>query len=111
MMKYQPLLFIKTPSYAVELTAAKQQEPELEESTSIYEKPLPNNIVNSLIAHQLRFFARPVAKNRMLLVVLKNGERLIGTIEHLNGIDVVMKVFEQKIIVNANDIATIHATR
>lgn len=108
-MKYRPLLFIKTPSYAVELTAAKQQE--LEESTSIYEKPLPNNIVNSLIAHQLRFFARPVAKNRMLLVVLKNGERLIGTIEHLNGLDVVLKVFEQKMIVNANDIATIHITR
>ncbi len=108
-MKYQPLLFIRTPSYAVEITAAEQRE--LEESTSIYEMPQTHSIANSLIAHQLRFFARPAVKPRVLLVVLKNGERLVGTIEHLNGTDVVMKVFEQKMVVNANDIATIHASR
>ncbi|MCT6925886.1 MULTISPECIES: 4-diphosphocytidyl-2C-methyl-D-erythritol kinase [Bacillales] len=108
-MKYQPLLFIRTPSYAVELTEIEQQE--LDESTSIYEMPQTQQITNSLIAHQLRYFTRPVTKNRILLVVLKNGERLVGTIEHLNGTDVIMKIFEQKTIIPVNDIATIHASK
>ncbi|MEC1178802.1 4-diphosphocytidyl-2C-methyl-D-erythritol kinase [Metasolibacillus meyeri] len=108
-MKYQPLLFIRTPSYAVELTAAEQQE--LEESTSIYEMPQTNQMTNSLIAHQLRYFARPVIRNRVLLVVLKNGERLVGTIEHLNGADVVMKVFEQKTVISVKDIVAIHTSK
>ncbi|MEO4054268.1 4-diphosphocytidyl-2C-methyl-D-erythritol kinase [Solibacillus sp. CAU 1738] len=108
-MEHEPLLFIKTPSYAVQL--AINESTLFDESTSIYEIQAPRVIENALIAHQLRFFARPTKKDRVLLVVLKNDERLVGTVERLQGVDVTMKIFEKKVIIDGNDIVAIYVSK
>lgn len=108
-MEHEPLLFIKTPSYAVKL--AMNESAFFEESTSIYEMQAPRVIENALIAHQLRFFARPTKRDRTLLIVLKNGERLVGTVEALQGVDVTVKIYEQKVVIDGNDIDAIYVSR
>lgn len=90
-----PLLYIQTPP------PARQIE---DESTSVYVKKEP---VPSLIMHQLRFFSRPINKDRQLYFQLKNGEHLIGVIENVNGEEVLVSAFEQKIWLAAGSIAYI----
>lgn len=107
-MERRPLLFVRTPTYAIEVPPAQYIE---EIITDITEEQLEEAvIVQPLIAHQLRFFARPEAKNRLLHIILKNGERLIGTIEAIEGTNVIMHIFEQKTIICANDIVSIYAS-
>lgn len=90
-----PLLYIQTPP------PARQIE---DESTSVYVKKEP---VPSLIMHQLRFFSRPINKDRQLYFQLKNGEHLTGVIENVNGEEVLVSAFEQKIWLAAGSIAYI----
>ena len=87
-----PLLYIQTPP------PARQIE---DESTSVYVKKQP---VPSLIMHQLRFFSRPINKDRQLYFQLKNGEHLTGVIEKINGEEVLVSAFEQKIWLAAGSI-------
>lgn len=93
-MEY-PILYIHTPPPARQID---------DESTSIYVRKEP---VSSLILHQLRYFARPVNKDRQLYLQLKNGEHLAGTIEKIKGEEVLVKALEQKIWLAAESIAYI----
>lgn len=89
----EPLLYIQTPP------PAKLVE---EASTSIYIKKEP---VASLILHQLRFFSRPLNKERQLYFQLKNGEALVGSIEKLRGEEVLVRAYGQEIWIAAQSIA------
>lgn len=75
-----------------------------DESTSVYVK---KQEVPSLIMHQLRFFSRPINKDRQLYFQLKNGEHLMGIIEKMKGEEVLVSVFEKKIWIAAESIAYI----
>ena len=88
-------MYIQTPP------PARQIE---DESTSVYVKKQP---VPSLIMHQLRFFSRPINKDRQLYFQLNNGEHLIGVIEKVNGEEVLVSAFGQKIWLAAESIAYI----
>ncbi|WP_431029257.1 4-diphosphocytidyl-2C-methyl-D-erythritol kinase [Lysinibacillus sp. LZ02] len=90
-----PLLYIQTPPPARRIE---------EESTSIYVK---KESVPSLIMHQLRYFSRPTNKDRPLYFQLKNDEHLVGTIEKLNGEEVLVNALEQKIWLAAESISYI----
>ncbi|WP_332650376.1 4-diphosphocytidyl-2C-methyl-D-erythritol kinase [Lysinibacillus sp. 54212] len=95
-MEHLPLLYIPSPPPAKQITE--------EESTSIYVKKEP---VQPLILHQLRFFSRPINKERQLFIKLKNGEKLIGVVEKLNGNEVLVNTFQQKIWLDAESIENI----
>lgn len=75
-----------------------------DESTSIYVKKEP---VSSLILHQLRYFARPVNKERQLYLQLKNGEHVTGTIEKVKGEEVLIRALQQEIWLSAESISYI----
>ena len=75
-----------------------------DESTSVYVK---KQEVPSLIMHQLRFFSRPINKDRQLYFQLKNGEHLTGVIEKMKGEEVLVSVFEKKLWIAAETIAYI----
>ena len=75
-----------------------------DESTSVYVK---KQEVPALIMHQLRFFSRPINKDRQLYFQLKNGEHLIGVIEKMKGEEVLVSVFEKKMWIAAESIAYI----
>ena len=75
-----------------------------DESTSVYVK---KQQVPSLIMHQLRFFSRPINKDRQLYFQLKNGEHLMGVIEKMKGEEVLVRVFEKKLWIAAESIAYI----
>lgn len=75
-----------------------------DESTSVYVK---KQQVPSLIMHQLRFFSRPINKDRQLYFQLKNGEHLMGVIEKMKGEEVLVSVFEKKLWIAAESIAYI----
>lgn len=77
-----------------------------DESTSIYVRKEP---VPSLILHQLRYFARPVNKERQLYFQLKNGEQLNGMIEKVKGEEVLIRAMNQEIWLAAESIAYITA--
>ncbi len=77
-----------------------------DESTSIYVRKEP---VPSLILHQLRYFARPVNKERQLYFQLKNGEQLNGIIEKVKGEEVLIRAMNQEIWLAAESIAYITA--
>ena len=99
-MEY-PLLYIQTPP------PARQIE---DESTSVYVKNVKNvkkRPVPSLIMHQLRFFSRPINKDRQLYFQLTNGEHLTGVIEKMKGEEVLVSAFEQKIWLAAESIVSI----
>lgn len=89
----EPLLYIQAPPPARLLEEA---------STSIYMKKEP---VASLVMHQLRYFSRPVNKDRILYFQLKNGESLVGPIVRLRGEEVLVKVYGQEIWLAAESIA------
>ncbi|WP_413365034.1 hypothetical protein [Lysinibacillus sp. 3P01SB] len=95
-MEY-PLLYIHTPPPARQID---------DESTSIYVRKEP---VPSLILHQLRYFARPVNKERQLYFQLKNGEHLNGIIEKVKGEEVLIRAMNQEIWLAAESIAYITA--
>lgn len=95
-MENLPLLYIPSPPPAKRITE--------EESTSIYVKKEP---VQSLIIHQLRFFSRPINKERKLFIKLKNGEQLVGIIEKMNGNEVLVNTYQQKIWLDVESIETI----
>ena len=88
-------MYIQTPPPAQQIE---------DESTSVYVKKQP---VPSLIMHQLRFFSRPINKDRQLYFQLKNGEHLTGVIEKIKGEEVLVGAFEQKIWLAAESIAYI----
>lgn len=75
-----------------------------DESTSIYVKKEP---VSSLILHQLRYFARPVNKERQLYFQLKNGEHVTGTVEKVKGEEVLIRAYQQEIWLSSESIAYI----
>ena len=95
-MEY-PLLYVQTPPPAQQIE---------DESTPVYVKKQP---VPSLIMHQLRFFSRPINKDRQLYFQLKNGEHLIGVVEKVKGEEVLVSALEQKIWIAAESIAYITA--
>ena len=75
-----------------------------DESTSVYVK---KQEVPSLIMHQLRFFSRPINKDRQPYFQLRNGEHLTGVIEKMKGEEVLVSVFEKKMWIAAESIAYI----
>ena len=75
-----------------------------DESTSVYVK---KQEVPSLIMHQLRFFSRPINRDRQLYFQLKNGEHFTGVIEKMKGEEVLVRVFEKKLWIAAESIAYI----
>lgn len=91
----EPLLYIQTPPPARVVEEA---------STSIYMKKEP---VASLILHQLRYFSRPINKERQLYFQLKNGESLVGSILRLRGEEVLVKAYGQDIWIAAQSVAYI----
>ena len=95
-------MYIQTPPPAqqIEYESISVED----ESTSVYVKKQP---IPSLIMHQLRFFSRPINKDRQLYFQLKNGEYLTGVIEKLKGEEVLVSAFEQKIWIAAESIAYI----
>lgn len=95
-LEHLPLLYIPSPPPAKQIME--------EESTSVYVKKEP---VQSLIIHQLRFFSRPINKDRKLSIHLKNGEQLIGVVEKLKGHEVLVDTFQQKIWLDAESIKSI----
>ena len=95
--KLSAYLYIQTPP-----SQARQIE---DESTSVYVNKTAK--CHSLIMHQLRFFSRPINKDRQLYFQLKNGEHLTGVIEKVNGEEVLVSAFEQKIWLAAESIAYI----
>ena len=102
-VEIHPLLFITSPSYIQEKSIE-------EESTSIYVRPTPEKIENSLIARQLHYFSKPVKEPRMLLFILESGERIHASIEKINGGQVLLNCFQTKRWIHANEIVMIHHT-
>ena len=103
-----PLLFIPTPPiYYIEVET-EQEEPFLEESTSVYEISRTERI-NPVIAKQLNYFSQPARKKagRSLLFNLKNNERIMGVIEEFDGFNVKIKTSQAVEKVNGNDILSI----
>lgn len=106
----QPLLFIPTPPvYYIEMEPA-QEEPYLEESTSVYELSRASEKINPVIAKQLNFFSQPVRKKagRSLIFNLTNNERITGVIEEFDGVMVKIKTYENVETINGSDIVSIN---
>lgn len=91
-MEREPLLFIKSPTYYLNIPHC-QQETTLEESTSVFEKDSyvnePRSIrieeqkdesINEYLLKQLQFLERPFRQRvyQPLLVCLKDGRKLTG---------------------------------
>lgn len=102
-VEIHPLLFITSPSYIQEKSIE-------EESTSIYVRPIPEKIENSLIARQLNYFSKPVKEPRTLLFILQSGERIHASIDKINGSQVLLNCFQTKRWIHANEIVMIHHT-
>lgn len=100
-MEIHPLLYITSPSFFTETSS-------MEESTSIYERKTPETIQNALIARQLHYFSRPAREPRMLLFVMKTGEKIWGSIEQIIGCEVKLNSYDTKRIIHANDIRAIY---
>ncbi|MEK9197559.1 4-diphosphocytidyl-2C-methyl-D-erythritol kinase [Ureibacillus sp. 179-F W5.1 NHS] len=104
----EPLLFIPTPPfYYIELDKEETQQ-FFEESTSVYEISRSEK-TNSVIAKQLYYFCQPVRKKsgRVLVLNLRNNEKVIGVIEEFDGYQVKMKVNENVEVINGTDIVSI----
>ena len=107
-VEIHPLLFITSPSYIKEKSIDEGNIEE--ESTSIYVRPIPEKMENSLIARQLHYFSKPVKEPRMLLFILESGERIHASIDKINGSQVLLNCFETKRWIHANEIVMIHHT-
>ena len=104
-VEIHPLLFITSPSFIQE----KQEKME-EESTSVYVRPAQEKIENALIARQLQYFSKPVKEPRMLLFILKSGERICASIEQVTGCQVLVNCVQTKRWIHANEIVMIQYT-
>ena len=100
-MEIHPLLYINSPSFYT-------QSSPMEESTSIYEPKPPEIIQNTLIARQLHYFSKPTKEPRMLLFVMKTGEKIWASIEQIYGCEVKLNCYDTKRIIHANDIRAIY---
>mgnify|MGYP003545353230 CR=1 FL=1 len=103
-LQQQPLLYIVSPTYSVEIV---QQE----ESTSVYERPTPQVIEDELIKRQLHFFARPRKNPQPLLFVMRGGERVVAILEELQGADVKVRMADEVKMINGNEINAIYRTK
>ncbi|MER2105345.1 MAG: 4-diphosphocytidyl-2C-methyl-D-erythritol kinase [Solibacillus sp.] len=101
-MLERPLLYIVSPTYVLESC-------ELDESTSVYERNVPEKISNELIARQLHFFARN--KARRVILLLATGERVLGEVMSVQGTDVKIACFEQIRMIHADTIVAIYAAK
>lgn len=104
-VEIHPLLFIASPKFILE----KQEKIE-EESTSVYVRPIPEKIENHLVARQLQYFSKPMKEPRMLLFILKSGERICASIEQVTGCQVLVNCVQTKRWIHANEIVTIQHT-
>ena len=103
-MEIHPLLFISSHSYfEVDLNMELK-----EESTSIYERPPIEKIQNTLIARQLQFFSKPLKEPRQLMFMLASGEKILGSIESVDGCEVKLNCYDTKRMIHANDIIAIY---
>lgn len=102
-MLERPLLYIVSPTYVLE-------NRECDESTSVYERCVPEKINNALIARQLHYFARTY-KPRKVILLLATGERVLGEVMSVQGVDVKVACFEQTRIIHANTIVAIYAAK
>lgn len=101
-MLERPLLYIVSPTYVVENS-------HFEESTSVYERDVPEKISNELIARQLHYFARN--KPRRVILLLVTGERVLGEVMSVQGAEVKVACFEQIRLIHADTIAAIYAAK
>ncbi|SOB91748.1 hypothetical protein SAMN05880501_101374 [Ureibacillus xyleni] len=107
----EPLLFIPTPPfYYIEVEESEQQEPYLDESTSVYEISRSGRILNPVIARQLSFFSQPLNSSRTLRFHLKNGDNVVGKIAGLNGVVVKVKTKDDIRELDGNEIDLITTT-
>lgn len=104
-MEIHPLLFIASPVYIQE----KQIDLE-EESTSIYVRPAAEKIENALIARQLHYFSKPTKEPRVLVFILQSGEKIHGSIDKINGSQVLLNCHDTKRWIKANEIVLINHT-
>lgn len=91
-MEHEPLLFIKSPSYYLNIPDSLQED-DMEESTSVFVKDSYVNetrniettekkseLVNEYVLKQLQFLEKPFRQRayQPLLVCLKDGRKLAG---------------------------------
>ena len=108
----EPLLFIQSPSFYYYDVEDEKDEAFLDESTSVYEISRRERIKNSVIAKQLHFFTQPInRKNRQLVFNMNNGEKIIGVIDSLDGINLKVLTTKETVVINANDIKSISLSK
>ncbi|NLY79435.1 MAG: 4-diphosphocytidyl-2C-methyl-D-erythritol kinase [Lysinibacillus sp.] len=108
----EPLLFIQSPSFYYYDVEDEKDEAFLDESTSVYEISRRERIKNSVIAKQLHFFTQPInRKNRQLVFNMNNGEKIIGVIDSLDGINLKVQTTKETVVINANDIKSISLSK
>ena len=103
-MLERPLLYIISPTYLIENSELE------DESTSIYERNVPETINNELIARQLHYFAG-ASKSRLLILLLETGERVLGEIMSVSGTEVKVACFDQIRVIHANTIVAINVAK
>ncbi len=113
----EPKLFIQSPPFYfvdVNETAAVQEQTFFEESTSVYEISRTEKIdtlQNEVVFRQLNYFSQPLYRNRNYMFHLEDGEKIIGKIEELDGVNVKVKTPNNLIIIDGNNIKAITITR
>lgn len=108
-MDVQPLLYITSPSFFLDVLEEVEQ-PKNEESTSIFIPTPQLQQANSLVTKQLNFFAKPMKEPRMLLFLMNDGERIYASINRLQNEEVLLDCHHDKRWIQANDIAMIQRT-
>ena len=108
-MDVQPLLFITSPSFFLEVLE-EVEHAKNEESTSIFIPTPQLQQVSSLVIKQLNFFAKPMKEPRMLLFLMNDGERIYASINRIQNEEVLLDCHHDKRWIQVNDIAMIQRT-
>lgn len=108
----EPKLFIQSPPfYYVDVKESPVQEQTFyDESTSVYEiarSDKNEKIQNDVILRQLNYFSLPLNRNRNYVFHLEDGERVIGKIDEIDGINVKVKTLTDLVSINGNEIKAI----
>lgn len=108
----EPKLFIQSPPfYYVDVKESPVQDNTFyDESTSVYEisrSEKNEKIQNDVILRQLNYFSQPLNRNRNYVFHLDNGEKVTGTIDVVEGVNVKVKTLTDTVSVNGNTIKAI----
>lgn len=108
----QPKLFIQSPPfYYVEVKDLSVQDNAFyEESTSVYEISRSEKfekIENDVILRQLNYFSQPLYRTRSYVFHMEDGDKIVGKIAEIDGINVKVKTVTDEVTINGNGIKAI----